>query len=317
VRHVRILGLCLVAAFALSAAVASNAIAKTNTGTEFSAFENCPFHEFSPGGYEVVACPWAVSSYKERWNSKAEQEEYETEHGAPEGLTSHFTAGNVTVALKLPIVLKGGLGQNEETEQNEEGEGLEWVGAKGSETIQAVAQKGPSLAKAVDTADLSEAELNRFNYYVKVAKQKKTTATVELAGPATGIHLNLIHLLTGEGTAFRFPVKVKLGNGFVGPDCYVGSDEHPIVVDFTTGTSGALTGKLGKLSFSESGVINIAGDTLVASGFSVPGVENCGIEGGADEAVDAALGLPSSENTSVLNGVLKQAGAESVEEHGI
>jgi len=46
-------------------------------------------------------------------------------------------------------------------------------------------------------------------------------------------------------------------------------------------------------------------------------VHGCGVAGRADEAIDSALGLPSSNNTAVLNGVLKQVGSEAVEEHGI
>ena len=177
-----------------------------------------------------------------------------------------------------------------------------------------MAQAGPSLTKSVDTADLSASELDRYNYFVKIAKETKTTATVELAGSASNIHLNLANLLDAEGTAFSFPVKVKLGNGFVGNNCYVGSNEDPIVVNFTTGTSGELQGKVGQLAFSEGGVITTWGNTLVASGFASPAAEGCGVEGGADAAVNAALGLPSANNTSVLNGVLKLAGAENVEE---
>ena len=89
----------------------------------------------------------------------------------------------------------------------------------------------------------------------------------------------------------------------------------PIVVNFTTGTSGELQGKVGKLAFNEVGIITTWGNTLVASGFASPGAEGCGVEGGADAAINAALGLPSASNTSVLNGVLKLAGAENVEEH--
>ncbi len=185
----------------------------------------------------------------------------------------------------------------------------------GSPTIQPVAQAGPGLQKAVDKAELSPAERNRFNYYVKVAKEGKTTATIELAGPATAIHLNLANLLTEEGTAFSFPVKVKLGNGFFGNNCYVGNDEHPIVVNFTTGTAGELKGKTGALVVNAASIITTWGDTLVASGFASPGVEGCGVEGGADKAIDAALGLPSTNNMSVLNGVLKLTGRENAEEH--
>ncbi len=193
---------------------------------------------------------------------------------------------------------------------------LEEIAAVGAETIQAVAQAGPSLKSTVDTSKLSESELDRYNYYTKVAKETKTKETIEMAGPVSNLTVNLGNLLNEEGTAFQFPVKVKLSNGFVGNECYVGSDESPIIVDMTTGPSGELKGKAGVFTFNGEGtMLTLWGDTLVDSGFEVPAVHGCGIEGGADEALDSALGLPSSNNTAVLNGVLKQAGSEPAEEH--
>jgi len=303
----------VVAAMAMALVGATSAMAETTQEkAQWQAFANCPFHEFGgQEGHEITICPWAQSSYKERWSSKKEREAYESAHGTPAGLLSHFSAGNISVALKLPITLKGGAAEKEV-----EGQVFEWVGAKGSPTIQPVAQAGPSLAREVNKADLSAAELARYTYYRNIARETRTTATVELAGPATNIKLDLAALLEGVGTAFSFPVKVKLGNKFFGDNCYVGSDEHPIVVNFTTGTAGELQGKLGNLSFNPEGtILTVWGDTLVASGFASPGVENCGVEGGADAAMDAAIGLPSASNTSVLNGVLKQTGSEEAIEH--
>jgi hypothetical protein len=301
----------VVAALALALVGAAPAMAKETPKekAEFQAFANCPLDaivEERP----LNACTWAQSSFNERWLNKEQKEQYESEHGPSPEVASFFTAGNVTVPLKKKITLKGGV-----TEKEVEPTELLWSGAEGSPTIQPVAQAGPRLQKAVDKADLSPAELDRFNYYVKVAKEVNTTATIELAGPASNIHLDLANLLTGEGTAFSFPVKVKLGNGFFGGNCYVGNDEHPIVVNFTTGTAGELQGKTGALVFSPTSIITTWGNTLVASGFASPGVEGCGVEGGADEAIDAALGLPSTNNESVLNGVLKLTGRETVEEH--
>jgi hypothetical protein len=309
--------LALVAIAALSMTLVGTASASAETEkekAEWQAFANCPAYEITIHGGEVTACSWGLSSYKERWASKKQKEEWEEREGraTPDQL-SHFTAGNVSVNLKLPITLKLGLAENPEEETQE----LDVVGARGAETIAAVAQRGPKLKETVDSADLSGSELDRYNYYVHVAKQTKTTATVELAGPADALHLNLANLLDEEGNAFVFPVKVKLGSPFLGDSCYVGSDENPIIVPMTTGPSGELQGKAGALAFSPEGtLLTVWGDTLVASGFEAPGVEGCGVEGGADEAVDAALGLPSASNTAVLNGILKQTGAETAEEHG-
>ena len=137
---------------------------------------------------------------------------------------------------------------------------------------------------------------------------------MELAGPASAVGINTGNLIDEEGTAFSFPVKVKLTNPFLGEDCYVGSDSSPVVVNYTTGSAGELRGKAGGFTSEHEGeILVIAGDTLVNDSFVSPGVEGCGVEGGADAAVDSALGLPSaSGNSSVLNGVLRVASAEIV-----
>lgn len=288
----------------------------------FQAFAACPFGAppYEAGDGEMFACLGGESFYKEKWKSAKQREEWEGNKGEPApGMTSYFTAGDVTVALKNSIILQGGL---EETE----GEFLQWIGAVGTPSISPVAQPTIPLTKGVNTSLLSESEMNRYNYYVKDAKQTKTYATVELAGAAEALKVNLGAQLSEQGTAFVFPVKVKLTNPFLGESCYVGSNEHPIDVPFTTGQSGSLHGKLGELAVEgdeelynghlyEEGILAVWGDTLVSTEFSSPGVEGCGVAGGADAAVDSALGLPAaSGNASVLNGVLKLSGTEIDEE---
>ena len=213
------------------------------------------------------------------------------------------------VLFKAPITLRGAIGF-----RGLNGEEEEWLGAEGGPTIEPVAEQGPALTKDVNTSLLSPSELNRCNYYTKVAKETKTTATVELAGPADSIKVSVGALLSEEGTAFEFPVKVHLSNPFVGPNCYVGSNEHPIVVPFTTGTSGELRGKNGSRIKQDKNefILDVLTDTLVNGTFASPGVEGCGVEGGADEAIDSALALPSaSGNIAVLNGTLKLATGEN------
>ena len=283
---------------------------------EFQAFAHCPFaaEELTVEGesYSPIACDWAGSSYKERWESKHQKEGWEAENKrtAP-GLRSEFKAGNVIIPLKLPIQLQGG-GAQAANEELHEGE-YHWLGPEdGVPAIQPVPQTGPALTKDVDTSKLSESELARYNYEVHYAKDTKTYVTVELAGPANGISFNILNLFEGHGTAFHFPVKVKLSNPFIGSDCYVGSDAHPIVVDFTTGKAGELEGKLGTVTTDKAAwILTIWGNTLVSDSIEAPGVEDCGVNGGADEALDSALGLPStSGNFAILNGVLRQTGME-------
>ncbi|HTZ65512.1 MAG TPA: hypothetical protein VMB51_15515 [Solirubrobacteraceae bacterium] len=320
----RLLGLCLLALLALAALGSASASAETCKKGQVLYGETCETPKehstwqafrFCPLSTEPNACVWAQSSLKEKWPSKQIREEWEESHeGTTPNQKAEFTAGNVTIYLKYPITLQGALTER----YNEEGEfeKLEWVAAEGAPSIVPVAQPGPPLKRIVDISKLSSEELNRYTFYSKVAKEMKTKATVELAGPASAIAVNLGNLLSETGEAFGFPVKVKLSNPFLGNDCYVGSEEHPIMTEFTTGSSGSLTGKLGTLSFNEGGSqLEVANDTIVSSTFAVPGVEGCGVEGGADEALNSALGLPAaSGNSSVINGTLRQAGAETVKE---
>jgi len=311
------LGACLIAALALGAAAAVPASAGpcqlygTSCETEkehaeFVAFTDCPF-----GVAEANLCSWVHSTYKETWPSTKKREEWEAERGRPvPGLLSEFKAGNVTVALKVPIVLQGGI--------NAEGETDVWFGAEGAPTIEPAAEAAAPLTKDVEVSKLSPSELARYNYYVKIDKETKVTATVELAGPPSAIGVNINGLLAEEGTAFSFPVKVKLSNPFLGSSCYVGSESDPIDVAFTTGKSGELQGKNGgRIAFDKNGyIISIVNSTLVADEFASPGVEGCGVAGGADEAVDASLGLPSpsGHNQAILNGTLKVALARQAKE---
>jgi len=310
--HSTRLALCVVAAvFAACGVAASPALATRaeREQAEFLAFANCPF-----GASPELDCSWASSTYKEMWPSKKRKEEWETQRERKaEELPSQFTAGNVTVPLRSTITLRGGIGLTEEEGTTKE----TWFGAEGAATIEPVPQAARPLTKDVNTALLSPTELNRYNYYTKVSKETKVTATVELAGPASAIQVSVINLLEETGTAFAFPVKLKLSNPFFGSSCYVGSNSSPIVVEFTTGTSGSLRGKNGSaLEGAPNGIITVYTDTLVNATFASPGVEGCGVGGGADAAINAALGLPSpsGDNASVLNGTLKLASAEDAKE---
>ena len=193
-----------------------------------------------------------------------------------------------------------------------------WYDAEGGPTIEPVRQAGPTLSKTVDKELLSESELSRYNYYTKVSKQTKTSLTIEQA-EGVPIEFNLISLLEEEGTAFGFPVKVHLESPFLGSECYVGSNSEPIDVPFTTGVSGHIQGKNGSTLYgtNEGDIITIATSTLVSEAFAEPEAKNCGVAGGADAAVNAALGLPApvGANKSVINGTLKAGGIDEIKEH--
>ena len=300
----------MAAVFALSAMTAGQALAKEackmygehcetlEEHASFQAFSSCPFEV---PGVELCA---AGSSYEHETNGKGRSNK--------ESAISFFTAGKVTVELKKPIRLRIGLVPVPE-HVNE----FSAVAPVGVPAIEPVAQAGPPVTKDVNTALLSTSELERYDYWVHHVKETKTYATVELAGSVESLHVQLGNVLSGHGTAFVFPVKVKLSNPFVGNECYVGSNANPIDVPFTTGEAGELHGKTGLFEEESNAILVDYDQSLVSNEFASPGVEGCGVDGGADEAVDSALGLPSATgNTSLLNSVFRLVTREQ-EEQGL
>ena len=210
---------------------------------------------------------------------------------------SEFTAGKVTIPLVNPITIQFGF-----VERAEEGrEFLETVGPEdGAPALTPVAQPGPKLSEVVDEEKLSEHE--KAVLHEDEAKSEATSVTIELAGSPRSMVLSTEHLIEANGTALHLPTKIRLtsASGFLGEDCYVGSNEDPIVVNLTSGQSGKLTGKVGKFEPNqEFTLIELISGTLVENEFSVPQVaEGCGGRGGAaeratvGEALDEGLGLP-------------------------
>jgi hypothetical protein len=303
VRYLRMLGLCLATLFALTAMTAGQALAKEACKQYGSHCETLKEHE----AYQAfVHCPFATGT---EFCAAGSSYAYETgANGKPlngkEGAVSYFTAGKVTVDLTKPIKLNVGLGFTGTVNE------FFAISPVGVPAIEPVAQKAPPLTKDVNTAVLPPSELERYEYLVHQAHETKTYATIEAAGPIDSLVVNLGNIIGTSGTAFVFPVKVHLTSSFVGEDCYVGSEEHPIDVPFTTGKAGELEGSAGKFS-QESEILVEYAQRLVSDEFVSPGVENCGINGGADEAIDSALGLPSaSGNSSLLNSVFRLVVAE-------
>jgi hypothetical protein len=138
------------------------------------------------------------------------------------------------------------------------------------------------------------------------------TATVELAAPASAIKLSTISALTQTGTALEMPVKIKLGNPFLGSNCYIGSNSNPIVWKFTTGTTSPpapntpITGSPGGLTANENTtIVRNTGVKLVDNSFATPGASGCGgilFSWAVDPLVNSIVGVPSpaGTNTAIL-----------------
>ena len=288
-RQVRILGLCLGALLAVCAVAAGPALAVKN---EFEKFKECPLN--FPD--ELQACIYAVS-----------------------GPESFFQAGKVTVHFVKPITLQIGFKENEETGA------IKVVGAEQGQSVAKVAEPAPPLTEDINAELLPEAEKARYEKYLAEGKSTKATATIELARPAEELTLNEAALLneTTE-TSLGFPVMIHLKNPFVGNHCYVGSTQNPINVPFITGETSPpppntpIHGKLGTIKVIGGGqILQVLNDHLVNNSYASPGVQGCGKNGGADAAMNSALGLPSpaGTNSTELVGELNQAGAEAVREH--
>ncbi len=219
-----------------------------------------------------------------------------------------FTAGTKTVPLKNPVTLQGGFfGAGEE---------VTFVGAENGDTLSKTPQPVPGgLLGIVAPKWWPEWLQEWFNEFINNGFTG-VTATVELAAPASEIKLSTENLINQEGTALGLPSKIKLDNAILGSNCYIGSDEAPVQIDFTTGKSGELEGSVGELVFNEEfTLITISGGQLVNGTFAAPAADGCGgiFSFLIDPLVNSILGLPdASGNTAILEGTLKSAVAAAV-----
>jgi len=231
--------------------------------------------------------------------------------------SGEFDVGKKTVPISKPIILQGGFSENSKGE-------LEFYAAEGAETLVKVALPVPGGLFGILAPEYLPKWLQEiFNNFINEGFTG-VTATTELAGPASNIHLNLSNLLFQEGTALQLPVQVKLDNIFLGSGCIVGSSSHPIILNLTTGTTKPpepnkpITGKVGTLEILEEGnFVGLKGGSLVDNTFAAPEAKGCGgffLEGLIDPAVNAELGLPAAagHNTAILNGNLDAAVAAAV-----
>ena len=137
---------------------------------------------------------------------------------------------------------------------------------------------------------------------------------IELAGPVT----DFAPLAAGESyPVFKLPIKLHLENAFLGPNCYLGSNSAPIVLQPTTGTTNPpapnkpITGNPGTINFNNDpngfsdAIVGFTGATLVDNSLSVPGANGCGPFGAFNWIVNLLFGLPSAagNNTVTFTGV--------------
>ncbi len=149
------------------------------------------------------------------------------------------------------------------------------------------------------------------------------TATVEVAGPASAITLNLHNVIERKGAVIEEPLKIKLTSPVLGEHCYIGTDSDPIHVALTEATTDPpppnvpIEGIFGSGTFTyEGSMITLDGNSLVDNAFAVPAASGCGGSQAPaiDEIIDSKLKLPSpaGRNTLVLNSTAYLALAATV-----
>jgi hypothetical protein len=233
--------------------------------------------------------------------------------------SGELTVGKKTVPITKTITLQGGLHENEKEE-------LEFIAAEDGKTLSKTEETVPGGLlgiKAPTWWPLLLQEL--FNEYVINKGLTGVTEVTELAKPASAIKLSTENLIFEEGVALQLPVKVKLNNTFLGSECYVGSNSHPIILNLTTGTTSPpapnkpIKGARGEVEILEEGaLVRLTGGSLVDNAFAVEeGANGCGgffFSWAVDPLVNEILGVPSKagHNTAILSGTLEEASAAAV-----
>ena len=298
-RHVRVLGVCLVAAFLASAVAAMPAVAKKVKYTDetWEQYKYCPLE--NP---KVQECIVGVTA------------------GGKSG--GFFQLGKVEVPLTKPIVLQGGI-----LEENGE-PGIGFVGAaNGGETVESPelpVRKGLKLItkELQEESKWPQALQESFNEAVK-NKETALAVKIEVAGHSISENrytLSVENLIEEEGAAFILPLKVKIIGPWLaklgGGPCTVGNEEHPIIQELTSANGGTA----GHVKFNSAfTAVEVDGSRLVDFGWPVEaGADATGCGGEYEEYVDQAIDAVSIHNAAehkgftVLQGTLFNGVAEAV-----
>jgi hypothetical protein len=296
------LGLCLVAAVAISAIGAGSALAKDPyTQNTWAQYKYCPYERpYS----EVTDCFAGITA------------------GGSKG--GFFEYGHVKVKLNKSIILQGGF--------KGAGSEVEVVPAiNGGETLEAPELKVSGGIGLFTKQIQQEAEwpqaLTESWKEAKKNKENTVFAKIEMAGnecfEVPGC-LDTENLLFEEGTAFRLSLKVKVTGQWLeklgGGPCYIGSDEHPIKQELTS--EGA--GRSGELFFSEAFTnLELKGSKLVDLGWHIEEASaptGCGgaYESYVDNALSKVLEIsPHRTGITILQGNLHDAAKEAVVTEGV
>jgi hypothetical protein len=205
--------------------------------------------------------------------------------------SGEFKIGSKTVAINKPVTLQGG-----------------------------VSELTTELVPPTDGNTLSKTPLTVQGGLTGIeGLGGEVSATAEVAAP---VKLELENLGTNS-PAVTLPVKVKLDNLFLGPQCYIASGAEPAVLKLTSGTTNPpppnkpIAGSKGSTVFLDHNkIIEVTGSSLVDNTFAAPGVNGCGglLAFLVDPVVDLSAGLPApaGHNTAILSGGFVAASSRTV-----
>jgi hypothetical protein len=206
--------------------------------------------------------------------------------------------------------LQGGVKQQEEPPFAET-----FVGALNGETISKTPQSVPGgLAGVVSCNEilgggLLKALARTICRELLESKLTSLQATTELAGPVSSIMISRRNLVAEEGTVLSLPVKIHLESPLLGRECYIGSNQTPIVLNLTSGrTSPAkpndpIQGRVGEIKAKdELEFIEVPGNVLVDNEFAAPQATGCGgvLSFLIDPLIDQKIGLPSPDGNNTV-----------------
>ena len=145
----------------------------------------------------------------------------------------------------------------------------------------------------------------------------RVTATIESAGAPRDFNLGAG---VGTGTPIvTLPVKIRLDNPFLEPNCYIGTNSNPILLkpaNLTPPTGGVVgfNADGSPNPAGEMGYLTLTGASQGDSTFAVPGASGCGLFGLLSGAVNLKQGLPSAagKNSLVLNNATTNIGGFQV-----
>ena len=208
-----------------------------------------------------------------------------------ETLKGEFKLGNKSVPISTPVILQGGIAANGFNEY-------------------------PLLSPRFGVPPLSKSpqEVPGGLTGISSSVGGPVYATAELAGTPI-IDPVALGFAAPKSTAVYLPFKVHLENEELGPNCYIGSNEEPIVLKLTTaktqppeGTE-PIEGSVGTNEGLDKGdILAFYGMRLVDNAFSAPAAKNCGTSSLTEPiitaAVNAAEGLPSAagKNVAIMEG---------------